>query len=1024
MQNQPKRNIFYRLILLPSLLIAFVFNTLQRLFSYIFNQQAIKDNDQRFNLASDDLQLADWEWDLASGLVRFNQNFVEQAGGVVNHSTVTIDWLQNRLHPLDKQMVQVAIRDYLRSPEKSLEVVFRIYDLEHQYLTVHCRGTFARNSKIRMLGIFTILSGNEHAERKLNRYFQLERLMSELSQKFLTINKDNIESRIVEGLHLLTESIDATRSCLIHTQTNHDNSSAKVYEWGQPIFDSMSTYLAGCETSVVDALCDVLNQDKAIFLPNEFLDDQLQKTLLDNMTSSAAIALPLKGDSLGRGCLILGFDELTEPWQQEDIGLLRSIADLLFIILDREAVQEKLHARQELLLENQAIAKLGSWVLDNDSHILKCSPEVHRIFEIDLAQDVDFDFFLHFVHPDDRDNAGEVIGQSIEERIPYDFVYRIITSSGLLKYIHGRGQAIVDEQGQLLRRVGSVMDVTGRKLAEEKLRLSAIMFETTQEGAVITDKDSYIIAVNKAFTEITGYSEEEALGKTPSLLRSGKHDDDYYVQMYKQLNSKGAWQGEIWNKRKNGDFYPEWLSIKNVYDDNDKVSNYIAIFSDISHLKNTEEQIERLSHNDPLTGLPNRLLFQSRLSHALDIAKRNKYQLAVMYIDIDHFKNINDSLGRNVGDEVLVMISERLQNRVRESDTLARFGSDEFVLLLEQIDGVEQAAYVAQSILDILAEPFKFDDGKDVFIGASLGVSFYPSDGLTAADLISHADAAVSQAKDNGRNNVHFYTLELTHAAQARMQLESELRRAIAVKNELQLYYQPQVSMVNDEIVGAEALLRWHHPKDGVISPMTFLPVAEKSGLMGALDFWVLETACQQHANWKKKGLPSFILAINITKYSFMDVSFLSQINKIISKTGVDPKSIELEITEGALIEPSPQVIQTISELKHMGFTLAIDDFGTGYSSLAYLQRFNVDKLKIDRSFVKDVLTDPQGEAITSAIISMAQSLNLQILAEGIEDKEQLALLKEKGCEIYQGFYFSKPIQVQDFEKLILEYEP
>jgi EAL domain-containing protein (putative c-di-GMP-specific phosphodiesterase class I) len=365
-----------------------------------------------------------------------------------------------------------------------------------------------------------------------------------------------------------------------------------------------------------------------------------------------------------------------------------------------------------------------------------------------------------------------------------------------------------------------------------------------------------------------------------------------------------------------------------------------------------------------------------------------------------------------------------LQDRVRESDTLARLGGNEFVLLLEKIEGVEQAAYVAQSILDILAEPFQFEDGKDVFIGASLGVSCYPNDGLSATDLINHADAAVSKAKDDGRNNVHFYTLELTKSAQARMQLESELRRVIAEKTELQLYYQPQVCMTSGEVVGAEALLRWHHPQDGIISPVTFLPVAEKTGLMAALDYWVLETACRQHTQWKKLEISAFILAINITKYSFMDPHFLSKINAIISKTGIDPKTIELEITEGALIEPTPLVIQTIAELKHMGFTLAIDDFGTGYSSLAYLQRFNVDKLKIDRSFVKDLLIDPQGEAITSAIISMAKSLDLQILAEGVENQQQLALLKEKGCEVYQGFYFSKPIAVKDFEALMLEYKP
>lgn len=1024
MLSHLKLSAFNRSLIFLGTLASPVWRTLCRAFSKTSDKQQLADNDQRFNLASDDLQLADWDWNLETGLVQFNQNFVERAGGVVGQNTVTMDWLLGRVHPQDKNRLLSAANEYLASPNRPLEIIFRVYDADQKCLTVQCRGIFAHKSQTRMLGIFSFLTGSPHVERKLNRYLQLERVMSDLSKQFLAVQQVDVEKTIVEGLNLLTENIEGVRSCLMHCDSAEGLSRIKVYEWGEPIYDSMNQFISQCDATHIDEMCHALNVQPITFLPDTALDINLQKNLLKSMTSSMVIALPLQGESLGHGCLFLGFDDLSDPWRKEDVSLLRSIADLFFIILDRESVQAKLQARQQLLLENQAIAKLGSWVLEADSPILACSPEVYRIFEIDMNEDMKIELFLQFVHPDDRENTGDIIRSSMEDGTPYDFTYRIISSSGKLKHIHGRGQAIIDEKGNYLRRIGSVMDITERKLAEEKLCLSAIMFETTQEGALITDKDSYIIAVNKAFTDITGYSEAEALGSKPELLKSGKHDADFYQVMHKALDSQGCWQGEIWNKRKNGDYYPELLSIKNVYDENDQVSNRIAVFSDISRIKQTEEQIEQLSHHDPLTNLPNRLLFHSRLSHALEIAKRNSYQLAVLYIDIDHFKNINDSLGHNVGDEVLVMISERLQSRVRESDTLARLGSDEFVLLLEQIDGLEQAAYVAQSILDLLSEPFKFNDGKDVFIGASIGVSFYPDDGLTATDLLSHADAAVYQAKDNGRNNVHFYTLELTQAAHSRMQLESELRRAIANKTELQLYYQPQVCMESGEIIGAEALLRWHHPLDGIISPMTFLPVAEESGLMAPLDFWVLETACQQHAHWMRKGIPDFVLAINITKYSFMDTSFLSQINKIISKTGVDPKTIELEITEGALIEPSPQVIQTIAGLKQMGFTLAIDDFGTGYSSLAYLQRFNVDKLKIDRSFVKDVLTDSQGAAITSAIISMAKSLGLKILAEGIEDKDQLVLLKEKGCETYQGFYFSKPIMMKDFEKLVVEHKP
>ncbi len=1007
-----------RYLPLNALFIA-ISNLIHTSLSLLNKKQSIADNDQRFSLAFDDNKLADWEWNLATGLVCFNQNFVERAGGVVNHNPVTIEWLQERIHPQDKAMVLETIEGYFQSNHPALEITFRIYDANQQCLTIHCRGTFARNSKERILGIFTFLTGSEQVERKLNRYLQLKRLIADLSQQFLTVDQTNVEKPLIAGLNLLTESLEGVRSCLIHCDSEQSHALAKVYEWGEPVDDAMSRFMAELKEPELDRMATLSASNDAIFLPCTAFDIPMQQRILTAMGATMVIALPLQKESLGKGCLLLGFDGLCEPWSKEDISLLRRIADLFYIVLDREAVQAKLQSRQELLLENQAIAKIGSWVLNNDSEVLNCTPEVHRIFEIDIDQEVDFKLFIQFVHPDDRQLAAEVIGKSIEERVPYDFVYRIITSSGHQKYIHGCGQAITDETGNLIRRVGSVMDITERKLAEDKLRLSAIMFESTQEGALITDKDFNVIAVNKAFSEITGYSEKEALGNKPNLLNVDKNDEHYYQRIEEALKLQGSWQGEILDKRKNGEYYPEWLSIKNVYDENDKIINRIAVFSDISQIKKTEEQIEQLSHHDPLTGLPNRLLFQSRLSHALDIAKRNNYQLAVMFIDLDHFKNINDSFGHNVGDEVLTLVSERLNNRVRESDTLARIGGDEFILLLEQIEGVEQVAYVAQSILELLSEPFNFDDGKNIFLGASIGVSFYPTDGLSATDLISHADAAVTQAKDNGRNSVHFYTLELTQAAQERMQLESELRRTLTIKNELQLYYQPQVCMTSGEIVGAEALLRWHHPKDGIISPMTFLPVAEKSGLMAAIDYWVLETACLQQAKWRQRGLSPFILAINITKYSFMDARFLSQINSIISKTGVDAKTIELEITEGALIEPSPQIIQTIAELKHMGFTLAIDDFGTGYSSLAYLQRFNVDKLKIDRSFVKDVLTDSQGEAITSAIISMAKSLNLKILAEGVEDKEQLALLKEKGCEVYQGFYFSKPIPVEAFETLL-----
>lgn len=980
---------------------------------------SMADNGVRMSLVAEHDLLADWEWDVSNGLLHFNQQFVERAGAVINHGTVTSDWFLSRIHPQDKALFVRAVSDFLISGRRKLELVFRVYDSHQKCLTVQCRGAIASNKPKRLVGIFTFLQDVEDEQRKLSRYMQLEKLMAELSNQFLTTKQGDFESTMQSGLQTLISESHASRACLIHCQD-----MPIVYEWGEPIYSAMTQYMDGLSGQKMDDLCAMFSSPRPLFLPDTELDSQLQKELLEHMGATMMIAFPLSGSVAGKGCLLLGFEDIEEAWFEEDIKLLNSIADLFFILLDKETVRNELHSQQELLLENQQLAKLGSWVLTQDSHILQCTPEVYRIFGIDLSTDIDFNLFIQFVHPEDRAHTGEIIQQAIANHGSYDFVYRIITAQGELKYVQGRGQAIFDDKGMYLRRVGSVMDVTERKEAEDRTKLSAILFDSTQEGVMITDKDGRIIAVNQAFSEITGYSEQEALGEQPSFLKSGRHEACFYECMYECLNRDGEWQGEIWNKRKDGDLFPEWLSINVVKDKNDQVTHQIAVFSDLSQIKQSEEQLEHLSHHDPLTNLPNRLLFHSRLSHALDIAKRNSYKLAVLYIDLDHFKNINDSLGHGVGDELLIKTAQRLKHRVRESDTLARLGGDEFILLLEQVDSIEQVAHVAQSIIELLAEPFHLDNGQEVFIGASIGVSFFPTDGANATDMISHADAAVYQAKEAGRNNVHFYTAALTEAAQDRLALESELRRALTLDDELQLYYQPQVSMHTGEIVGAEALIRWHHPDEGIVSPMRFLPVAEKSGLMAALDFWVLETACRQHAKWQAKGLPAFILAINITKYSFMDPGFLRQINQIIAKTGIDPKTVELEITEGALIEPSPQVIQTIADLKHMGFTLAIDDFGTGYSSLAYLQRFNVDKLKIDRSFVKDVLTDTQGEAITSAIISMAKSLDLSILAEGVEDADQLALLKGKGCEVYQGFFFSKPIEAPEFAELLQGYKP
>ena len=835
-------------------------------------------------------QLVDWEIDLHAGLIHFSPNLMDRAGGLLTEKTVTIDWFLKRIHPQDIAQVSALTQKYSQQPVCPQSLTFRIQVETQQYLSLVCRGALTNEGSEIIQGFVIILEEDQWPDHILNRIERLERLNMTLSQKFFTVKHSQIDEVLLASLKQLKEEVGASFSCLMYCGNQNTSAPSSIYECSENEHSAASSNekLNSLDFDHIDSL---FSTKSTVFLPDNTLSNtHLQQKLLAAMNAPDAIVLPLQGERLTRGCLLLGFNDGIESWGQEDLSLIRSIADIFFITLDRQSVKAELQAKQEQLLESQAVAKIGSWSLDNSSEFLKCSPEVFKIFELEESENINLELFLTFVHPDDRQNAAEIIGQSIEEHLPYSFVYRIYSTSGKLKYVQGRGQAVLDNNGKLLRRVGSVLDVTEHKQAEEKNRLAAIMFESTQEGSLITDKDSNIIAVNKAFSAITGYSEEDALGNRPSLLSSGLQSKEFYERMKNSLERTGGWEGEICNKRKNGEIYPEWLSIKNVFDDNDEIINRIAVFSDISHLKNTEKQIEQLSHTDQLTGLPNRLLFHSRLTHSIEIAKRNKYQLAVMYIDLDHFKNVNDSLGHSIGDDVLLMVADRLRKRIRDSDTLARIGGDEFVLLLEQVNEVGHVASVAQSILELMAEPFEFLDGKTIFLGVSIGVSFYPTDGMSATELISHADAAVTQVKDNGRNGVHFYTLELTEVAQAKMKLESELRRALVNKSELQLYYQPQVDMADGCIVGAEALLRWHHPIDGVISPMLFLPVAERSGLMAAIDYWVLETACQQQSNWRKSDLSPFILAVNITKYSFMDINFLSRLNEIIESTGVDPK--------------------------------------------------------------------------------------------------------------------------------------
>ena len=548
-------------------------------------------------------------------------------------------------------------------------------------------------------------------------------------------------------------------------------------------------------------------------------------------------------------------------------------------------------------------------------------------------------------------------------------------------------------------------------------KLADKIFEHASEGVMISDPAANIINVNKAFTQVTGYSREEVVGKSPSLLNSGRQDAGFYRIMWQSLHETGHWQGEIWNRRKNGEVYLEWLSITAIMDNLGHTTHYVAIFSDITTIKANEERLHHLAYYDALTELPNRILFNDRLNQAMARADRSKQMVAVLLLDLDRFKIINDTLGHMAGDTLLIDVARRVDDCMRESDTVARLGGDEFIVALPDMDNFNHASLVAQKIIDVLARPFTLEN-QEVFITTSIGISFYPSSGNNAEMLVKAADIAMYHAKEQGRNNYQFYRSSVSDETSALFALEHSLRRALE-RSELSLHYQPQIDIETGGITGMEALLRWQHPERGMIPPGEFIPLAEETGLIIPIGEWVLRSACLQNKQWQDAGMPPLRISVNLSVRQLRQKNLVVRIEEILAETGLDPQWLELELTESVIMQNAEDSIQQLNGIKSLGIALAIDDFGTGYSSLSYLKRFPIDKVKIDQSFVQGVCSNLDDAAISQAIIALANSLNLKVTAEGVETPGQLSFLREHQCCDAQGYLFSRPIPADAMTQML-----
>ncbi len=723
-------------------------------------------------------------------------------------------------------------------------------------------------------------------------------------------------------------------------------------------------------------------------------------------------------------------DGWTNPWQilaESFLGILLSVlcAYLTCLML-------KLQLRKITLQD--AVAQQTKEVMDARAQLQATLDAIP-----DLLFDVDLDGIIHSFHTNRPDllllPPQEFLGKNFHQFMPliaaetidsalYEALEKDVSNGKYysLDLPHGAKTfelSVSRKAGQGKPRfILLARDISERRLAEEELRVAATAFEA-REGMLITDPKGTILRVNKAFTEVTGYAAEEVVGKNPRVLSSGRHDQQFYKQMWQDITTQGNWRGEIWNRRRTGDIFPEWLTITAVKNEQGIITHYVSTLTDISELKQNQERIHHLAFFDPLTHLPNRRLLQDRLEHALATCSRQACLGALLFIDLDDFKTLNDNRGHHVGDLLLVAVADRLRQSLREQDTVARLGGDEFVVVVEGLgntrqEAVIQSQQVAEKILAVLNQAYQLE-GQEYFNTPSIGICLFGEAQESTDEILKQADQAMYHAKAAGRNTFCFFDPDMQAAAAQRFSLQQEIRDALQ-NNQFQLFYQPQINAAG-KTTGAEALVRWLHPQRGMVPPMDFIPVAEDSGLIIPLGNWIVETACKQLVAWSNNpATANLSIAINVSARQFQQLNFVEQLLSIIHNTGANPRQIKLELTESMLVENQQDIVTKMTALREQGIRFSLDDFGTGYSSLSYLKRLPINELKIDKSFVKDVLEDINDASIARMIIRLAQSMELTVIAEGVETREQRDWLENEGCFKYQGYFFGRPVPADQLE--------
>lgn len=743
----------------------------------------------------------------------------------------------------------------------------------------------------------------------------------------------------------------------------------------------------------------------------EFTDPAYRAT--QHIQSSLSVPIHLEGEVVGLLCCLQ--TEQSRSWYSDEKHYVSSMADWVGMNLQaekRHKAEAALRHSEIRLKEAQQLAGLGNWEWDLETGSMHWSEQLYVMLGLHPQQTApSIEALLSHIPPAQRGMVEQHIQETLHSRNAYQLEHQVLCTGGKLRTWYSQGKLLLDEKRRPQRLLGTCQDITQRKQSESEMAKLSSAVTQAADAILITDQDGLVEYVNPAFENMTGYSLKEIYGQRPNVLKSDRHDQDFYRRLWETILADRVFRDVLINRKKDGSLYYEEKTINPLKDEHGKITHFIATSKDITERMLTQQRLSYLAHHDVVTELPNRAFFIERLEHALKLARSRHTALAVLFLDLDRFKNINDTLGHSMGDLLLQQLGQRLRTCVAEEDTLARLGGDEFTLLLENTHEVRVTQTVNQ-ILQVMTQPFHLDE-HEVFVTTSIGVGYYPQHGSDVHELLKHADAAMYCAKQRGRNTWQVYAADMTQTSLERLNLETELRYALE-RNEFVLHYQPQLQLSNDHVHAVEALLRWQSSSRGLISPDVFIPVLEETGMIASVGRWVLYTACAQAQHWRQSGY-ALQMAVNISSVQFRADDFITYLAQVLAETGLPAEYLELEITESVIMENAAETITRLQALSDMGVRLAIDDFGTGYSSLSYLKRFPIHTLKIDRSFVNDIAKDRDDAAIVKTIVDMGHNMKLTVVAEGVETVEQLSFLRDCDCDSMQGYWLSRPLNADDF---------